>query len=550
MLRTWQNYRFVMAYAAILAAFLWGADFAMPIEAIPDETAQLKNVYGMINSRSLFLQYPSSYSVWTHYSYIIPTLLYWGGQYLVGDFASLEAFKQYVLNHYQDVLPFLRGYTALIFFIGLVLIRRVLQAGLNTFQANTFVLLTGLHLLIVINVHYSKHWMMDFGLVLISLYLYWIALHNNRNLYKYGAFFLFSVAVLSTPLFITSGIYFVALGIRYLSRKRQVVNVVEFTLFFTALFFLTYTFLGVGGVVGSAEGLKLFAYNYLDDVLFVDFDYSPVSAVVFVLSVVYMGIMRNSTMLLLLSPYLFNLLILSCFDHFEVRYAIYNLVVGFLAATFFLHYLYRKWHKAALFLLFLIISTNTLLVGKWLQLADSVDTRVKARSWLSDHVGQDTFIIYNTFGFNYLPLTQLSVRYMQANFPKAVGTRESLHLAHALDEGRNGMIMWKLTDAGYNIKNVIGAMRSAGYSVILVNERYGHVYGKNTFWQPHVREFDLVMQGCESRVVKEILPYAKEPVDRERIGDVLYNFNYVWDTLWTLETSGPNITVFEVEKCF
>jgi len=39
---------------------LTGYDYAYPIEANPDEVAQLKNIYAMIQAKSLSLQYLSS----------------------------------------------------------------------------------------------------------------------------------------------------------------------------------------------------------------------------------------------------------------------------------------------------------------------------------------------------------------------------------------------------------------------------------------------------------------------------------------------------------
>ena len=70
-----------------------GINLSFPIQVIPDETTQLLNIYGMINSGTLKLPYESYYSAWVHYSFLPFTLLYWGFEYFIISMPSLVMFK-------------------------------------------------------------------------------------------------------------------------------------------------------------------------------------------------------------------------------------------------------------------------------------------------------------------------------------------------------------------------------------------------------------------------------------------------------------------------
>jgi hypothetical protein len=150
-----EYYFYIFVFISFLL-FTIGYDYALPIEAVPDEVAQLKNIYAMINSKSLSLQYISSYSIWTHYIYIIPTLLYWGIFYIFSDLSSINDLKFYIMNNYQDVIAFLRIFTATLFLFSLVLVRNVIKDISNIIQANLFFIFVSLNLLVIINVHYAS----------------------------------------------------------------------------------------------------------------------------------------------------------------------------------------------------------------------------------------------------------------------------------------------------------------------------------------------------------------------------------------------------------
>ena len=103
-----------------------GIDLSFPIQVIPDETAQLLNIYGMINSGSLKLPYETYYTVWVHLSFLPFTILFWGFEYFIEGMPSMAIFKTHVAANYIDVLPFLRSVSSILFLFSAWLVSKVI----------------------------------------------------------------------------------------------------------------------------------------------------------------------------------------------------------------------------------------------------------------------------------------------------------------------------------------------------------------------------------------------------------------------------------------
>ena len=532
-------------YLFTLFIFIYASNYGLPVEVIPDETAQLKNIYAMINSKSLFLQYDSSYSIWTHYFYILPTLIYWGVFYIFSPLQSIAELKFYVMNHYQEVLTFLRIFTAGTFLISLILVKRVLEDRLNVVQAYLFYIFIALNLLVVINVHYAKHWMADFALVFIAFYYYW-SYKKTGHIYKavLSSFF-FSFGVLSSYPIIFMGIYFFFIHFSF-SRCLKVLrgDILIFLSIFMAM--ITFTMLAgtkgiIGDVLSDPARFLIPKWENAKNLLFTEFDYDPFVFIFFVSSIVYLFWTKNRKFLWALIPYGANYYLMSAFN-FEPRYTLFMIIDGAFIATFFAYFLYQNYKKLAfaIFLCYGIYNITT--IGMWLNLASSKDTRLQAREWILHQNDPKHFYIYNVLGFNYLPLTKTSIEFLKEHFPKSLSTRENLHLEKRLIDGKNGVILWKVSQAGYDIKFFISTLLEQGYRPIVIYERFGRISN-------FVPKVDMTPLWDNFKIdrLKTYSPYKDNSVKiNENIGDVLMNFNYVLYTLSSLKQSGPLLTIFEV----
>jgi len=405
-----------------------------------------------------------------------------------------------------------------------------------------------MNLLVVINVHQSKHWMADYGLMMIGLYCYWNWLKERGWLRLLSSFFIFSVSVLSTPAFIVYGVYFLLLHYHRTGSMKDVAKyAVAFVVFLFGMAAVTHLFLGSGGAVGGRNILaKMFSGFYFDDAMRVFWEFSPMVLLMFIGAFTYM---REKKYYILLLPFIGWLILLHiAFSHFEPRYALIFMIEGSLIATFFAKFLWDKHRKIFFGTATLFILYNGLSVVGWLHVIGAKDTRVEAREWLETNAKPDDFIIYNVLGFNYLPLTDKTVSFLENHFPNALGTREKLHRQYHLHSGKNGLLLWKLVDADYQVDAVVDALKHEGYDILFVNEHFGHVNGINIFNQPHDKALQKFLESYDHHVVKRIEPFRTEPADREMIGDVLYNFANPLYTLWHLERSGPVVTIFEVKQ--
>ena len=142
----------------IIYLFTYSYDYSYPIEAVPDEVGQLKNVYGMLWFKTLSLPFESSYSVWTHYPYLIPTIIYWFFIYIFYNFNNFSEFQSYIFNNYYQVVPFLRLTTAIYFLICVFCLKSILSKFYNNKFANIFFYLICSSFFTVISFHSAKHW--------------------------------------------------------------------------------------------------------------------------------------------------------------------------------------------------------------------------------------------------------------------------------------------------------------------------------------------------------------------------------------------------------
>lgn len=523
-----------------------GYDYAYPIEANPDEVGQLKNVYAMIKSKSLALQYFSSYSVWTHYIYILPILAYWGVFFLFSDLSSVAELQNYILNNYFQVVPFLRVFTALLFLFSLILIREILKNILNVVQANLFFIFLSLNLLIVINTHYAKHWMIDTSLIFIAFYFYYkFNLHRDRKIYQLLAYFFFSFGVLSSYPLILSGVYLILIYF-YFNKgiKLFLFDIAIFIIFFVGM--IAYTFLmGAGGIVNATSVQASFSFDITIQLIAYSFDYAPFLTLFFISSFFLLVYQRNYKFLVVLVPYLGYILLLS-FYRAEPRYTLFLIIDSAFLSTFILKYMYDNYKHLFKVIFSIYVVFNLYVVLSWLTIIIKDDTRLMTRNWILNEITQKDFVIYNTFGFNYVPLTKESIHDVMTICPNSVSTREKLHLQYNLEDGKNGAILWKIDqDNKCSVTQVINALKKKNYRVYFINERFGKVA---LFDQPSKESFSELQTNFTLHLKKEISPYKRIPDDPEEIGDVILNFENILLTLDTLERSGPVISIYQVGK--
>ena len=539
-----RDYYFYIFYILSLVFFIYAFDLAYPIVVISDEVAQLDLVYKMIEQKSLKLNSYTPYSVWVHYPYILPTLLYWGVYYIFSDLSSIADLKLYILNNYYNVVYFLRIFTALLFFFSLVLVRRMLEALLNKFQANIFFIFMSFNLIVVINTHYAKHWVLDMALIFYAFYFYYIAILKNNNFIKYFSYFLFSFAVLATYPLILSGVYFLFIGAYFYKNKYILYfkDIFSFLLVFLMMIFYSF-YAGTGSHVSSGIKSLYFKFGELTKLLYYSFSFDPFVNILFILSIFLLIYKKNYKVLLILIPYLGYSIFISFF-HSEVRYSLFLVIESSLIATFFAYYLYKRYKSLSYVLFIIYIIYNGYLIYAWLKIVSKKDTRVQTREWILKWGEEEKrdFIIYNTFSFNYVALNSEGIRFMDKNFPRYSSEREKYHIRYKLEDGVNGILLWKYVQAGYDIEDLIKKLLESNYNIIFINERFYDIYT-----QSNELEYTKFLEEYEPYLVKEISPY-KEGADKEKIGDIFINFSNVFYSLSNLKTSGPLIKIYKLES--
>jgi len=521
-----------------------GNSLSIPIQVFPDETSQLLNIYGMIHHKTLVLPYESYYNFWAHVFLFPFTVAYWGFEYIYRLFPDIVEFKKYVAINYSEVLPFLRSVSAAFFIYSTWKVSLVIEKIWNKNTSLTFLILVLSSFLVFVNLHNSKHWIIDIGMIFLSIsYLHKYILEHRKIDYLLSVF-LFGVSVFSThPLFL-AGVFHLSIYFKFYSRNPDKSFDLISSVFICVFFLITSYFFGPGKILGEFfyghESSQL-SLNFGQAELFLNslFDYSPIHASVSLILIVFYLFSKNINKILILVPGLIYLILISSY-HYEPRYGLFliiNLAI-FLAVSL------NDFKKISRYIVIAIFAVNAFFIFKWHTIITKEDTRFSAKQWIMENYQENDFIIYNSLGFNYLPMSKVGIEILKKQFPNSIGTRESLFLKFSPDKGYNSLILRKIDEANYKIEDVINFLTDEGYKPIIINERFG----KDAYFsQPAPSQLKSMINNCSLSVTQQFLPYDKKPNDFESYGDILYNFNNVFNTLFTINKPGPIVKIFEVD---
>ena len=547
MLRLFKNPLFWLSLYFLIV--LSGVSLSIPIQVIPDETAQLLNVYAIIQNKSLILPYETYYTVWVHLSLLPFTIIYWGVEYLIQGLPDVTSFSKYVASNYMDVLPFLRGSSALMFIVSTVLVSNVVRYYWSNLAARFFICFVLLDLLLFINLHYSKHWIIDISWVFLSIFLYWRYLITQKITIFCFAIIAFSLGVFSSHPLVIAGLYPLLMMINAkLSIKLFLRDLIIFLIIFFIFFFATIYF-GAGKIIGQlvtggSSDQVGFHLSLIPTFIKSLFDYNPLLTSIFFFTTVFAILRRKIILLLLTIPFIGYLLLIASF-HYEPRYGLFLVVSMSLVSAIFVSQL--RSNKAKYVLVMSVVLLNIYYLISWHLIAIEKDTRTIASEWVLENIDEKSFVIYNTVGFNYIPLARKGIEFVDNNFPNTIGTREKLHLSMNLDDGINGLILRRIDESNHKGNDFIGALIQNGFKPILLNERYGY---DAYFFQPSPTAYNQILNSCEFFVRKKILPYRLNeiPKDFERYGDILYNFTSVFYALRVFSRPGPIMTIYEFNE--
>jgi hypothetical protein len=524
-----------------------GSTLSIPIQVIPDETSQLLNIYGMIQGLTFKLPYESYYTVWVHVSFLPFTMLYWGGEYILLGFPSIDFFKTHVAANYADVLPFLRVASALFFIITSWLVSKVIESRWGKLTAILFLIFLLSDLLVFINLHYSKHWIMDLSWIFLSIYLYWNYLNNGKKYLFFSSIILFCIGIYSSHPLILAGLYLFYLLLSVKPNSKKIVKDLFFATLIGLIFLLITIWLGPGKIIseivnsGSTSQMSM-DFSLVREFLISLFDYNPILSTIFIFSIVVTVVRKDVELFLLLIPFVGFILLIATF-HYEPRYALFLVVSMSLVSAIVISKLNTLFLKIGL--IGILIIGNSLLLLFWHSIAIEKDTRKMALEWILNETRDESFVVYNTLGFNYHPLSINGIKFMNDNFPNAIGTRERLYTSLNLPSGINGTILRKVDEGGYSGNALIAKLINDGYEPILINERFG----KNAYFnQPSPSRYREILDNCRYDVKVKFLPYKYIPDNFERYGDILYNFTGVMDSLFIFDRPGPIITIYQFDK--
>ena len=524
-----------------------GSRLSIPIQVIPDETSQLLNIYSMIQGATLSLPYESYYTVWVHVSFLPFTLLYWGVEYILLGFPSIELFKTHVAANYADVLPFLRAISALFFIITSCLVGRVIESRWGRLAATLFIVFLLSDLLVFINLHNSKHWIMDLSWIFLSIYSYWNYLNSGKKHLFLISIISFCIGVYSSHPLILAGLYLFYLLLSINPKVNKVVKDLSFATLIGLIFLMITIWLGPGKIIGEivnsgSTSQMSMNFSLVRDFLISLFDYNPILSIIFIFSLAVIVIRRDVELLLLLLPFIGFILLIATF-HYEPRYALFLVVSMSLVSAIVISNLNALFLKIGLIGILIIV--NSLLLLFWHSIVIKKDTREMALEWILNEIRDESFVVYNTLGFNYHPLSINGIKFMNDNFPNAIGTRERLHTSLNLPSGINGTILRKVDEGGYSGNALIAKLINNGYEPILINERFGE---NAYFSQPSPSRYREILDNCRYDIKVKFLPYKYIPDNFERYGDILYNFTGVIDSLFTFDRPGPIITIYQFDK--
>jgi len=346
-----------------------------------------------------------------------------------------------------------------------------------------------------------------------------------------------------------------------MSNKRRIEDFIKdasFTFIIFLITFLLTLWLGAGSVIsdllyGQSGGqiLSGISLDIISDSLLALFDYNFILSTLFIFSLIYMVVKRDLEIFLLLIPFIIYLLLISTY-HFETRYIIFLTICMSLICAISI----SKINKKRVFncLVGLLVLVNFSLLLTWHQIIIKKDTRQMAYEWIDRNTTNNSFIIYNTLSFNYKPLSTKGINFILENFPKAIGTRENLHLSLRLADGVNGVMLRKIEEANYSGPELIRRLIDSGFDPILTNERFG----KNAIhFQSSDKTFKNILINCLYSTQIVYKPYSRSlkaalwgntAENFESYGDILYNFTSVIKSLIVLDRPGPTVSIYHFTK--
>ncbi len=544
-----KSYILFLAVGVYFLFLIDGIGFSMPVEAIPDESTQLLNVYAMIQQHTLKLPYESAYTIWVHLFLLPFTLLYWGVNYIYIGMPDIASFKVHVAANYVSIIPFLRVICSAFFLFSSLLLSQIVRAYFGLIASILFIVFIWSDLLVFINLHYSKHWTIDFAFLFLSLFLfhkYLCSIKKSSLLLSFSAIS-FGFGVISSPPLIVFVPFHVMLLVTTDSSRINIKDLFLVMIIGAVMFGLT-LFLGPGlhlGRIffGDYSGQLSFSWELFFRLINTLYDYNPSLSLLFVVSSLTFTIKKDFKSLLLLSPALLYLFVMSLF-HYEPRYSLFVVFnVALFVSICFVKYFNINWIRNLAIVL--ALSVNAFYLYSWNEIITKTDTRVLARNWLIENVSTNDFIIYNSLSFNYLPMTNKSVDFLLNNFPNAVGSREKLQKKLHLPDGVNGVILRKINEGRYEGADFVARLIKSGFTPILLNERFG----KNAhFSQPAGETYFNILENCKYIVEDVFLPYDYIPNNFEEYGDIVYNFTGVFDSLNLFTRPGPIMTVYRFDS--
>jgi hypothetical protein len=537
-------------YVVILLVliFYWlfvaiGIKLSIPIQVIPDETTQLLNIYGMIQNISLKLPYESAYTFWVHITLLPFTALYWLVEYFIQGLPNLESFKTYVAVNYMNVLPFLRLVSTAFLLYSTWLISIVVTEKIGKKAAILLVIFFLSDLLVFINLHYSKHWMIDLSWIFISIYAYHRYLHTESKYLFYISIISFFIGVYSSqPLFIAF-LYHLYLYAESDQSQKSFISDLIVAILVGIIFLVITLWLGPGKIIGeifnNASTTQLNASIEIAPQFLISlFDYNPFLTIVSLLLFFHAILKKNYRALLLSFPFFGYLVLISTF-HYEPRYSLFLVIAMSIFSALAMEKIMS--YRVLVLTVGVMLIFNLALLTSWHNIANAKDTRVMASEWLNDNYLDNSFIIYNTLGFNYIPLSKDGIGFIHKEFPNAIGTREKLHISLKLPDGMNGIILRKIEEGRYIGSEFISKLIHSGYQPILLNERFGE---DAYFHQPAIVTYENILKNCNYHILEKFMPYSKKPEDFEKYGDILYNFTNVIKSLILFDRPGPIMTIY------
>jgi hypothetical protein len=592
-------------YAVCGVVLVLYAGHGLPVEAVPDETALLKNVYGMLQHRTPALVYPSVYSAWAHLAHLPFAALYWSGWLLLHWDAGLAGLTAEALNNYLAPVGFLRACGALVFLGALILATRVVDRAAGRAHGLLFFVFSGLNLVTVVLAHTVKQWLPGFSLFYAAVWLYWT--HKEREaartaglvkddwraavvgvvprarvlaprLVLAGAAAM--AAALTVPPLLVFWVYFPLLHFRAVSGaalgalagggqgaapggpssdwRTPAREAAGFCLGAAAALALT-RWLGLGGNVATPTETMVFGLHpeffapYVETFL----NMAPLAACGFFLSLPWAanryasgrpgGVHPAAALALFLglAGLLLILLLLPVIGNYYV--VLFALFCAFPATLLPARLAVAR---PPLFAALVVgcVAFSLYVDAGWLRIMGREDTRQVATRELhaAARAEPDLFVLYNTVSSPYLPYGARSLRFLQERHPNLLGFREEAHLRWGLADGVNGIALNRILQSGLAPSAAVAELLDAGWRVLLVDEVFGR---QMNMWHKDSWALDELREHFVLEPVAAISPYWDDAdVDETRVGDVNMNFRDPYYAMAHVRQPGPRVSLYGVYK--